>query len=101
MENSETALYLRAKRRVKDLKGFYWHLLAYFIVIPLIIFVNYRTSWEFKWFWFSTIGWGIGVLSHAFSVFWINGILGSNWEAQKIKKFMKQDSFKTRQHGKL
>lgn len=86
--------YKRAKKRVEAIKGFYWHLAAYLIIIPAIIFVNYKTSWEFKWFWFSTVGWGIGVLSHAFSVFWINGILGKNWERNKIQQLMEKDNFK-------
>lgn len=100
MENFEREAYLRAKKRVKDLKGFYWHLSVYLVVIPLIIYINYRTSWEFKWFWFSTVGWGIGLLSHAISVFWINGILGRDWERKKIEEYMKKDNFNTYGDGK-
>ncbi len=86
--------YNRAKKRVEEIKGFYWHLAAYIIVIPVIIFINYKTSWEFKWFWFSAGGWGIGLFAHAFSVFWINGFLGKSWEQRKIQQFMREDEFK-------
>lgn len=91
----ESEVYNRAKKKVEDIKNFYWHLAAYLIIIPIIITVNYLTGWEFKWFWFSTIGWGIGVVSHAFSVFWINGILGKNWECNKIQEFMENENFRS------
>ncbi len=95
MENRyQIEAYQRAKKRVAEIKGFYWHLVVYVIVIPVIIFINYKTSWEFKWFWFSTIGWGLGLFAHAFSVFWINGILGRNWEQRKMQQFMKEDNSK-------
>lgn len=96
MDNSyQIEAYSRAKKKVEEIKGFYWHLAVYVVVIPVIIFINYKTSWEFKWFWFSTIGWGIGLLGHAFSVFWINGIFGKNWEERKIQQFMEEDKSKS------
>ena len=83
--------YIKAKKRVEKIKGFYSNLIAYCLIIPFLIFVNYMTYWEFKWFWFSAIGWGIGVVMHAFVTFGI----ASDWEDRKIKEFMNNDNTNT------
>lgn len=79
--------YIRAKKRVDELKGFYGNIIAYCVVIPFLIFVNYQTSWEYKWFWFPMFGWGLGVVIQAFTVFGY----GSNWEERKIREIMNKD----------
>ena len=83
--------YIRARKHVEELKGFYYNLAAYCLVIPFLIFINYRTYWEFKWFWFSAIGWGIGLSFHAYKVFVNDGVLGRDWERRKIEKFMEEE----------
>lgn len=86
--------YRRARKRVDELKGFYYNLLSYCLVIPFLIFINYKTYWEFKWFWFSAIGWGIGLGFHAYHVFVNNGIFGKKWEERKIQEFMEEEEKK-------
>ncbi|WKK67230.1 2TM domain-containing protein [Lutimonas zeaxanthinifaciens] len=83
----ESAKYLRAKKKVDDLKGFYGSLVAYFIVIPFLIFLNYKTSWQFQWFWFPMLGWGLGLILQAFTVFGMRG----NWEERKIREIMEKN----------
>lgn len=80
--------YLKAQKRVEDLKGFYSHLISYIVIMPFLIFVNYMTYWEFKWFWFTLFGWGIGLVIHGFMTFGYN----SNWEERKIKEFMEKEN---------
>lgn len=90
--NPENA-YLKAKKRVKDLKEFYGHLTAYCIVIPFLIFINLYTYDQFQWFWFPMLGWGMGLSFHAVEVFGY----GKTWEERKIKELMekeKQDNIK-------
>lgn len=85
---NENAKYLRAKKRVEDLKEFYGSLISYFFVIPFLIFINYRTSWHvFQWFWFPLLGWGLGLVIHAFKVFGY----GSSWEERKIREIMEKE----------
>jgi len=79
--------YIRAKKRVDELKGFYGNIIAYCVVIPFLIFVNYQTSWHYKWFWFPVFGWGLGVVIQAFTVFGY----GSDWEERKIREIMNKD----------
>ncbi|MCK0132226.1 2TM domain-containing protein [Flavobacteriaceae bacterium F08102] len=84
--------YIRAKKRVQDIKEFYYGLIAYALVIPFLIFINYRTSWnQFQWFWFPLFGWGVGIGFHAYKVFVNDGIFGSNWEQKKIQEFMREE----------
>lgn len=86
--------YERARKRIAKIKGFYQHLLAYCLFTPFTIFINYKTYWDYKWFWFSVIGWGIGLAIHGFVVFIHKGKLGSQWEARKIEELMRKDEHK-------
>ena len=50
-----TKTYLRAQKRVKEIKGFYTHLQFTVLVISNVI-ILYKLKFEphFHWFWFST-----------------------------------------------
>lgn len=85
--------YEKAQKRVKEIKGFYVHFIVYCFVIPGIIFVNLTYSPEFHWFWFSALGWGIGLFFHWFGIFGFRLLgLGKDWEERKIKEFMNQNN---------
>ena len=64
------------------------------MVIPFLIFINWKTSWQFQWFWFPMFGWGLGLAFHAFGVFVEDGRFGRNWEERKIREFMDQEEKK-------
>ena len=81
--------YHKAKKRVEELKGFYMHILVYIILIPLWIFINYKTYWDFKWFWFPIFGMGVSIIIHAFKVFSYN----NDWEERKIKEIMEKEQY--------
>ena len=87
-ETIESNKYLRAVERVHDIKEFYGSLISYCIVIPFLIFINYRYVPQFHWFWFPMFGWGIGLIFHGFKAFSYNPILGKDWEERKIKEYM-------------
>jgi hypothetical protein len=80
--------YLRAKKRVTEIKCFYFGLVAYLVVIPFLIFLNYRTSWEYQWFWWPIFGWGLGIIIQAFKTFGY----GIDWEERKIREYMNKDN---------
>jgi hypothetical protein len=86
--------YLRARSYVDELKGFYYSLISYCLVMPFLIFINYRTSWHFQWFWFPMFGWGLGLAIQAFRVFVNDGAFGRNWENRKIEEFMRDEDDK-------
>lgn len=71
---------------VRDLKGFYSHLITYILVIGGLFFLNLITSPEYIWAKWAAFGWGIGIVSHGLSVFEIFNFLGPDWEKKKIEK---------------
>lgn len=86
--NDENKAYFRAKKRVEELKGFYGNVLSYCCVIPFLIFINLKFSPGFQWFWFSALGWGFGILMHAFKVFGYS----SDWEERKIREILEKEN---------
>ena len=87
IQNEQDAYY-RAQKRVEELKGFYSNILSYCVVIPFLAFINYRTYWGFQWFWFPVLGWGIGIIFHAFGIFGY----GKSWEERKIREIMERET---------
>ncbi|WP_414470524.1 2TM domain-containing protein [Methanobacterium sp. ACI-7] len=83
--------YERAKKRVEELKGFYGHLVSYIVVNAFLAIINFFTTPEFWWFLFIAFFWGIGLVSHALSVFMKRGIFSKEWEEKKIKKYMEEE----------
>lgn len=88
MENQET--YEKAKKRVEAKMGFFMHLAIFILVNILLIIINYTTSPQYLWFKWPLIGWGIGLLFHALSVFVYSE--GSSLKEQMIKKEMRKDT---------
>lgn len=86
MEKNEKMTFEKASKRVSELKDFYKNLASYCLIIPLLIFINLKTS-PYHWFWFPLVGWGIGIVTHAISTFGI----GKSWEEKKIKELMKKE----------
>ncbi|HET8887135.1 MAG TPA: 2TM domain-containing protein [Salinimicrobium sp.] len=88
--------YQAAKKRVKDIKGFYIHLLVYLFINTAIILVGSRgeisgdEKIEFADF-FTAFFWGIGLFAHWASVFVPNMFFGKNWEERKIQQLMEED----------
>lgn len=89
---SENNAYFRAKQRVKDIREFYGNLISYCVVIPFLIFINYKTFWGFQWFWFPMAGWGLGLAIHGFSVFGY----GASWQERKIQEIMEKEQQRTK-----
>jgi hypothetical protein len=85
--NEENNAYLRAKKRVDELKGFYGNFTTYCIVIPSLALINYITYWDHKWFIYPMLGWGLGVTFHAIGVFGY----GKSWEERKIQEIINKD----------
>ena len=83
--------YERASRRVKEVKGFYNHLVIFIIVNTFLAIVNFLTTSGFWWFLFVTFFWGIGLLSHGLSLFAKRGLFSKEWEERKIKEYMDKE----------
>jgi hypothetical protein len=102
MENSfeEERRIEKARKKVKDIMGFYKHLASYILVNGLLLIisaVNMKPDENFFTFnTFFTAGvWGIGLLAHAASVFGRNIFFNQAWEDRKIQEFMEKEKNST------
>ncbi|PKQ46015.1 2TM domain-containing protein [Confluentibacter flavum] len=85
--------YIRAEKRLKELKGFYWHAFWYVVVNLFLIgmvVVNGGDLWHFGTF-STALFWGIGLGFHALSIFGKNMMFSKNWEDRKVQEFMDKD----------
>jgi lysozyme family protein len=81
----------RTQKRVKDLKGFYDHLIVFTIIHLIILGAVLYFNGSLKFFiTFTFLGWGIGLLVHALFVFKWNPITSSQWEKRKIQEILEQ-----------
>jgi hypothetical protein len=93
--------YLRAKKRVEKLKGYYSHLTVYIIVNTIISAFKIINDVDggdtvgealldarnySLWFW-----WGIGIAFHTYGMFGARLLfMSKDWEEKKIKEFMNE-----------
>lgn len=104
MEKSYTKeqQYIKAKKRVDDIKGFYIHAAVY-VVINLFLsgiiiyglshdeglgFTGAITHFGVYSVW---LFWGIGLFFHWLGVFGFKGLFGKGWEEKKIKQLMQEE----------
>ena len=79
--------YLAAKARVGALKGFYIHLAVFTAVMIGLIAIN-AASGDHWWVQWPLIGWGIGLLGHAYFTYFPGKVSTKAWEERKIKETM-------------
>ena len=71
---------------VRDLRGFYAHLIPYVTVISAFLIANLFGYMDFRVTFWTAFGWGIGVAVHAISVFEPFSFLGPEWEKRQVEK---------------
>lgn len=80
MTGSDPEVMERARKRVKDVRGFYTHA-AIYLIVNLAIFgfdAADGGGWHFQW---TALGWGVGLLIHGLVV--LSGERVSRWEDRK------------------
>ena len=99
MEDFDNDKYNRALKKMKDIKGFYSHLVVYIVVNLFLMlahmglftqgFVHFNLS---SWSYFTTpYFWGIGLIFHGLYVFQHKFRFFKDWEERKIKEYMEKD----------
>jgi len=98
--------YLKAKKRVQDIKGFYSHLAVYVVINTFISGIiiyglsgdNYGFGEVLTHFGvYSTwLFWGIGLFFHWLGVFGFKSFMGKSWEEKKIKQLMDEENDRSR-----
>lgn len=71
---------------VRDIKGFYNHLIKYGLVISFLFLINIIKSPDYLWVIWPALGWGVGVLLHGLNVFEVFNFFGPEWEKRQIEK---------------
>lgn len=99
MENYNEEKYKKAKKRVKEVKDFYTHLVVYITINLILIIINlgvFQSGFTDikipKWPMFTTpFFWGIGLFFHALHVFKDSFKIFKDWENRKIKEYMDKE----------
>ncbi|MCF6308118.1 MAG: 2TM domain-containing protein [Flavobacteriaceae bacterium] len=99
MENNNDRKYRKARKRVKEIKDFYTHLIVYIIVnifliiMHLGIFQSGLANVEIpKWSMFITpFSWGIGLFFHWLKVFKDSFKFFKDWEDRKIQEYLDRE----------
>ena len=76
----------RARRQVRNLKGFYVHLLIYGLVIALLGTINLFSASSSFWAIWPALGWGCGIAMHGFLVFKPFSVFSSEWTQNQMDK---------------
>jgi hypothetical protein len=90
--------YKKASKKVKSIKEFYSHLFWYIVINLMLFFLNLKYSPEHIWFFYTTLGWGLGVIAHAVGVFGNIFMFSKDWEDKKIKAIMEEENNKSTQN---
>jgi hypothetical protein len=83
---TEREIVERARKRVKEKKGFYAHLTSYLIVMAFLTILNLLTAPATWWVVWPALGWGIGLAFHYFGVFGILNMGNQDWEEKEMAK---------------
>lgn len=99
----ESESYLRAKKKMESLRGFYTHLGVYIVINSIFtirsIYEHVQEGFTLKEAIFDGeiytlwIIWGLAIAIHGFNVFSSIKIFNNNWEERKIEQYMKEDSW--------
>lgn len=72
--------------QVKEIKGFYSHLISYVAVIAMLFVINLIVSPGYIWAIWPMLGWGIGLTIHGLNTFEVMNLFGADWERKQVEK---------------
>ena len=91
---NEAERYYEAQKKVKEIRGFYEHLMVYILCNPIVIVVNLMTSPGYLWFIWCVMGWGIGLIAHGLKAFEFSPFFNKEWEERKIQEILEKENNK-------
>ena len=87
---SESEIYKRAEKRVDEKMGFYRHLYSYVAVNVILIVINVLFSRGEWWFYWVSLFWGIGLVSHYLKTFVFFERFDEKYRDKMIEKEMEK-----------
>lgn len=82
-----------ARKRVKEIRGFYISAMLYTVIIPILWVINLSTGTKL-WAHWPMIGWGLGLVVQGLTVFAGRSFFGTEWEEKKIDEIMAREKLK-------
>ncbi|WP_087016224.1 helix-turn-helix domain-containing protein [Thaumasiovibrio subtropicus] len=76
----------KVMKRVREIRGFYSHVVSYVTVMALLLVINLFTSPDYFWVVWPALGWGVGIISHGLNAFDLLNFFGPEWEKRQIEK---------------
>ncbi len=75
------------RRQVRKEKKFRKHLISYAVINVFLVAINLLTSPEYLWAIWPILGWGVGLIMNAVSVYGIGGLSGHAWEERRVREY--------------
>jgi hypothetical protein len=83
--------YQRARRRVREIRGFYLHVAVFVAVNALLHVIDLLASPGVYWAFWPLLGWGVGLVAHGLATYRWMPVLGKEWEERKIRELMDKE----------
>ena len=92
MDGREQELRKQARERARTKMGFYQHVGAFLVVNAFLLVLDLLTSPGSIWFYWALLGWGIGLIAHAFNVYVTDaaGTFSRRLEQRELDKLRKE-----------
>lgn len=87
---SDNNLEQLAFHRVRRLRDWYLHLMAYLFGNAMAAAINLFTTPDRLWFIGLTLFWAIGLFAHGIRVFVFDKYFGGNWERAQVEKVLQR-----------
>ena len=78
----EQSIRAKAKSRVRQKLGFYWHFVVFALANAAMVAINLQHSPSYYWFVWPLCGWGAALALHAFATFQGGGLSERMIEAE-------------------
>ena len=86
----EQSIRQKAKSRVRQKLGFYWHFAVFALANAAMIAINLQHSPDYHWFVWPLCGWGAALALHAFATFQGTGMSEAMIEAEVQRELAKR-----------
>jgi len=94
---TQEQLYIQAKKRTKEIKGFFIHLVIEIVSIAIVVYINLKFTPDFHWFWYPVMGMILAIFFHWLGVFGVSKLgLGKEWEERKVKELINKNTITKR-----
>jgi hypothetical protein len=90
-EEAEARARANARKRVDELQAFYIHLTVFIAVNVLLFAIDLIQGDGVNWAYWTTFGWGIGLVAHAVFTFRMVPGVGEGWRQRKIDELTERE----------